>query len=402
MRPNQFSHTSFIVQSSFSTRLFNVHQTPNTSLPAVSFSYKDRNRCFDNSKPSHQTLSKITHHNKLINYVGFLVRSHSLFYCSVPQVATRTLLTFITYLHIRDDLIPLLKNHSIFNNNLNFTSNLNIFNGVVLNQMLLPSTQNYSPPSLNNSIAVLESFLSRLTVLYNNENSKKVDFWAMLVGNNLPLTRLRTLSDPSILFSPNFTRAIFVRHPFERLASAYVDKIALFKHGSVSSFDPIRLIICQKYSSFYLTKAEEDFYHTRKPILKKMKQPCQKIIPKFEHFIRYMMSTGLSGDVHWQPYSKLCHVCLFKYNFIGKYETITEDLRRLRSYLGIKSINPDNKNYFKTGKTTEYYKSLYSNLSNELICDLKYFYEDDLKLFDYRLEDYLIDQRTIQCSSSHK
>ncbi|CAF4730384.1 unnamed protein product, partial [Rotaria sp. Silwood2] len=238
--------------------------------------------------------------------------------------------------------------------------------------------------------------------LYNNENSTKVSLWGMLGVQYLPLTRLQTLPDPSILFSPNFTRVIFVRHPFERLASAYVDKIALLKHGSMSSMDTIRLAICRKYSSFYLTKAKKGFYRTHKHISKKMKEPCQKIIPKFEHFIRYIMSSGIRNDVHWQPYSKLCHVCLFKYNFIGKYETITEDLQRLRSYLGLKSINPNNKNYFKTGKTIEYYKLLYSNLTDELICDLKYFYEDDLKLFNYRLEDYLTDQRIIQCSASHQ
>ncbi|CAF3476763.1 unnamed protein product, partial [Rotaria sp. Silwood2] len=80
---NQLYQASFIAQSSISTRLLNVHQTPSISLRNVSFGYKDRSRCFDNSKPSRQTLSKIIRHNKLINYLGFLLRSHSLFYCSV-------------------------------------------------------------------------------------------------------------------------------------------------------------------------------------------------------------------------------------------------------------------------------------------------------------------------------
>ncbi|CAF5121696.1 unnamed protein product, partial [Rotaria sp. Silwood1] len=117
---------------------------------------------------------------------------------------------------------------------------------------------------------------------------------------------------------------------------------------------------------------------------------------------RYLMLGALKSDVHWQSYSKLCHVCLFKYNFIGKYETMKEDLQRLESHLGLKSINLNDGNYFTTGKTKEYYKSLYSSLPNELICNLKYFYEDDFKLFDYRLEDYLTNERTIQCSPSHK
>ncbi|CAF1101539.1 unnamed protein product [Rotaria sordida] len=69
----------------------------------VSSGYDDRNQCFNNSTSSRQTLLNITRQNKIINYLGFLLQSHSLFYCSVPKVATRALLKFITYLHIRDD-----------------------------------------------------------------------------------------------------------------------------------------------------------------------------------------------------------------------------------------------------------------------------------------------------------
>ncbi|CAF5010953.1 unnamed protein product, partial [Rotaria sp. Silwood1] len=330
-----------------------------------------------------------------------VLRSHSLFYCSVPKVATRTLLRFITYLHIRDDLIPLLKNHSRFKNSLNFTSNSNIFNVDYFNQARSPSTRNNSRLSTHNSIAILESFLSRLMV-FNKTWSRKVDLWSMYQKENLPLIRLRTLTDPSILFSSKFTRVIFVRHPFERLASAYIDKIASLKHEPFSYYDNYRRAICRKYSSFYLKKAKRGFYRIHKRISNKMKEPCQKIIPKFEHFIRYLMLGALKSDVHWQSYSKLCHACLFKYNFIGKYETMKEDLQRLESHLALKSINLNDRNYFTTGKTKEYYKSLYSSLPNELICNLKYFYEDDFKLFDYRLEDYLTNERTIQCSPSHK
>ncbi|CAF2394539.1 unnamed protein product [Rotaria sp. Silwood2] len=400
-RAHQLYRTSFIAQSSFSTRLSNIHQGPNISLLNVSFGYKDRNQCFDNSTPSRQTLSKITRQNKLINYLGFVLRSHSLFYCSVPKVATRTLLKFITYLHIRDDLIPLLKDLSTFNNSINSISNLNIFNIAYFNQMLSSSTRNNSPLPTHNSISILESFLSRI-MGFNNTNSTRVDLWSMYQRENLPFIRLRTLLDPFILFSSNFTRVIFVRHPFERLASAYVDKIASLKNEPFSLYDSYRRAICRKYSSFYLTKAQKRFYRIYKRISKKMKEPCGKITPTFEHFIHYFMSDSLQDDVHWQPYSKLCHVCLFKYNFIGKYETMKEDLQRLKSYLGLESINLNDAKYFTTGKTKEYYKSLYTNLPNELICNLKYFYEDDFKLFDYRLEDYLADQTIIQCSSSHK
>jgi hypothetical protein len=56
-------------------------------------------------------------------------------------------------------------------------------------------------------------------------NSIPLDLWAMYQKLALPYIRLRTLSDSSIIFSTSFTRVIFVRHPLERLASAYTDKI---------------------------------------------------------------------------------------------------------------------------------------------------------------------------------
>jgi hypothetical protein len=168
-----------------------------------------------------------------------------------------------------------------------------------------------------------------------------------------------------------------------------------------TSYDSLRRTICRKYSSFYLTDTQRTAYRIRKRLSKEIDEPCGKVIPTFEHFVDYLMSDSLQGDVHWQSYSKLCHVCTLKYNFIGKYETIEEDLKRFLTYLGLKSIDSNDHNYFTTGKTKENYKSMYSQLPKKLICDLKYFYKDDFRLFDYRLEDYLNDQTIIECPTSH-
>jgi len=76
----------------------------------VLFSHEDENRCINKSNPSRRNLGNLIHRDPVFNYLGFVLRSHSLFYCSVPKVATRTLLTVLTYLHIRDELIPSLQN----------------------------------------------------------------------------------------------------------------------------------------------------------------------------------------------------------------------------------------------------------------------------------------------------
>jgi hypothetical protein len=96
-----------------------------------------RNKCGDDSEPSIRALSSIVPRSQMLNHLGFVLRSHSLFYCSVPKVATRTLLNFITYLHVRDELLKVTTANStagLFKLSSDFNSNP--FKADYLNQML--------------------------------------------------------------------------------------------------------------------------------------------------------------------------------------------------------------------------------------------------------------------------
>ncbi|CAF4285859.1 unnamed protein product, partial [Rotaria magnacalcarata] len=99
------------VYQTFSTNVRSIHQSSD-----IAFAVKYHHICVDDSKLSLRLLSSVMFRSYITNYLGFVLRSRSLFYCSVPKVATRTFLTFITYLHIRDDLIPLLTNKSTLSN----------------------------------------------------------------------------------------------------------------------------------------------------------------------------------------------------------------------------------------------------------------------------------------------
>ena len=74
--------------------------TTNVSVPSP------RTSCGNHHDPSRSSLSSLIAHSSMLNHLGFVLRPQSFFYCSVPKVATRTVLTFLTYLHIRDELIP--------------------------------------------------------------------------------------------------------------------------------------------------------------------------------------------------------------------------------------------------------------------------------------------------------
>ncbi len=124
------------------------HRLPNSGLVInisqisnESFLYEERvellkNKCYNKNNPSVSSVPHLNHRGVLANHLGFLLRSQSLFYCSVPKVATRTLLTYITYLHIRDELIASLTNNSspYFKDNSNlFDKNylIHMFSGAV-------------------------------------------------------------------------------------------------------------------------------------------------------------------------------------------------------------------------------------------------------------------------------
>ena len=235
-------------------------------------------------------------------------------------------------------------------------------------------------------------FLSELST------SLKSDLWSIHSQRIFPLIRPRTLPNPSLIFKENSLRVIFVRHPLERLASAYTDKISPLTNEPFSLYDRIRRFLCRRYSSFYLTRDEENLYRKNSNLERQIDEPCGKIVPTFEHFIRFMVFDRIQDDVHWKPYSKLCHACLLNYNFVGKFETMKDDLIRLIEYLGLDVHQWIKEDYLRTGKSQRNYQIMYSNFDEKTLCYLKYFYKDDLKLFDYRFEEYLQRNRTIQCS----
>ena len=94
-----------------------------------------KNKCYEKNNQSASISSHWNHSSNRINYFVFLLRSHSLLYCAVPKVATRTFLTFITYLYIRDELITSLTDNS----SAYFTDHSNLFNEDYFNQMLSSS-----------------------------------------------------------------------------------------------------------------------------------------------------------------------------------------------------------------------------------------------------------------------
>jgi len=217
-------------------------------------------------------------------------------------------------------------------------------------------------------------------------SSRPVNPWRLSFTFSFPYFRLNSLSNLSKIFSSSFIRAIFVRHPFERLASAYKERIATLakdRPESEPEYDAMRMAICRRQGT---SKRIRQSVLTR--------DSCANTIPSFEAFVRYILMiiyipNGIARmNYHWQPYSVLCQVCKFKYNFVGKYEMFTDHFSDFLKLYNISDWNIQKQNG-ASGLTKWDYQKYYTTLPDDLICQLIKLYSDDFRLFRYRIDEYI-------------
>ena len=148
----------------------------------------------------------------------------------------------------------------------------------------------------------------------------------------------------------NMTVFTFVRHPFERLVSAYNDKID------------------SKHSSF----------------------------PRFvETLIENFNKTNTIQNNHWKPFIQRCNHCLTNYTIVGRMETFQQDVQyiilknKLEKFLPLNTslqFVPLNSSKKDTKKETI---EKFSQLNDEQIRKLYAIYKLDFELFDYDIDVYL-------------
>ena len=94
-----------------------------------------------------------------------------------------------------------------------------------------------------------------------------------------------------------------MRHPFERLVSAFRDKFELSrKYGYVYSHYASKII------------SQPAGINSRRPT--------------FREFVEYLLRERLEEyNDHWLPYWLHCHMCEMEYDVIGKMETWNEDVK---------------------------------------------------------------------------
>ena len=191
------------------------------------------------------------------------------------------------------------------------------------------------------------------------------------IHHTLETKYLKTLDEYSqeeiVSMLKSYFKFAFVRHPFDRLVSAYRNKF----NNSLNTLFPEMYgtqIIRQ-----YRPSADNDSVTTGKNVT-------------FEEFVRYAIDTHpAKQNEHWQPYGQLCSFCNINYDFIGKYETLENDARFVLNRIGARQIKFPRTSFVKSSSkaTNQSWTDVYRSVSQELIHKLWEKYSEDFEMFQY-------------------
>ncbi len=164
---------------------------------------------------------------------------------------------------------------------------------------------------------------------------------------------------------------MFVRHPPERVLSAYRNKIEHpleTKSSQQSIWDEVRLSILSTYRLKFNRKMAEK----------------HDIYPSFAEFLHFLYdSDSVLMNEHYKPMVELCQPCAVKYDFVGNFATLRQDANSILGHIRINSSFFWDRGKHMSKPTASYIEQYYSKLR---AIDIKRFEEkfaDDIAMYNH-------------------
>ncbi|XP_019869912.1 carbohydrate sulfotransferase 11 isoform X2 [Aethina tumida] len=238
---------------------------------------------------------------------------------------------------------------------------------VLQGQSITVTIDRYSEPALSVVVLACTNWKRVMMVLTGKANvTKLTDIPSEAVHTVNATIKLSNLSSKEAKDCLNtYTNFLMVRHPFERLLSAYRNK---FEGPSVY----FKLRFGRYIIKNYRTNATDSEVETGRP--------------SFSEFVRYIIKEGLRENEHWTPIYDLCHPCSINYTFVGRYETLGQDSTTILDMIGAPPIVfPAT----RTHGTSDLVRDYLQQLSITEIGELRKLYQRDFEMFGYNLESLL-------------
>ncbi|XP_070568578.1 carbohydrate sulfotransferase 11-like [Ptychodera flava] len=163
-----------------------------------------------------------------------------------------------------------------------------------------------------------------------------------------------------------YKKFMFVRHPFNRLLSAYVNKFEQ---------QPSMELIAEMLKTLGVTPASNS-----------------SSVLTFPDFVRYLIMTKDSTEtwnIHYKPIYYLCYPCNITYDIIGHLETVTRDSAYILNLMSADFEYPNFVPARTNSSRSDNLRKYFSTLTKEQIRELYNIYEKDFKLFGYEIPSYL-------------
>jgi hypothetical protein len=161
----------------------------------------------------------------------------------------------------------------------------------------------------------------------------------------------------------NYFKFMFVRHPFDRLVSAYRDKFRM----QPDYFKKYGRKIIEQYRG---ANASAESLQTGNDVT-------------FVEFIRFLVDGGTKDpDLHWSPQHSLCRPCEIKYDFIGHYETLWTDAKIVLTKLGVAN-NITFPQWLSNKTIVDSYQAMFASVPQQYVVQLRQIYAKDFELFGY-------------------
>ncbi|XP_063955590.1 carbohydrate sulfotransferase 13-like [Lytechinus pictus] len=173
-----------------------------------------------------------------------------------------------------------------------------------------------------------------------------------------------------------YTYFVFVRNPFTRLLSAFREKIE-----NRNPRNPTDCHLC-----FLMTR----WFRETDPLYLDSRNRSEPYT--FEQFVRYAIGTKKPNE-HWTNQYQLCHPCQVDFDFIGKYETIHEDvedfLRSMTSGSSLRFPESDPSKPRTHSSSDENMVKYYSSLPDHVFVALVHSLYRDLRVFGYSIPEVI-------------
>ncbi|GAB1598410.1 carbohydrate sulfotransferase 9-like isoform X2 [Argonauta hians] len=162
------------------------------------------------------------------------------------------------------------------------------------------------------------SFFKRFLYFFSTNSHNLKDPFEISLGQShgLPNERFSQISDSQInKVLENYKKIIFVREPYSRLLTGFVDK--LYTRSS------------------RWQKMLKEIYYESNPY--RLEKKCYNDVT-FSEFVTYFvkrMTAGHYVDGHFMTMYSHCKPCLIKYDFIGKLEYFESDARYMMNLIGL-------------------------------------------------------------------